>query len=156
MNIHRKAIYKGGAFMKRKYETPRVIEEIFAAENYCVSACYELACDYGIEGGNYGLHIDADRDYSGQPGDSSWKENHTKRSDKTGCGWAKNQVIRKSSDGSSHVYEINAQGINQDLLCTILKEDGNTVYWTTTNNGRTWSHKGTYGSVKNPSHPNMS
>lgn len=143
--------------MKRNYETPKVIEEVFAAQNYCVSACYELACDYGIRGGTTGFHVSANQDYMGQPGDTG-NENHTQRydKDKSGCGWAKNQVIRVSSDGSPQVYEINAQGIKQDLLCTIIKEDGKTVYWTTTNSGRTWSHKGTYGSVKNPSHPNMS
>ena len=142
--------------MKRKYEKPMAYEEVFLADNYCVSSCYYLACDYGKSGGNTGLHINANRDYWGQPGDSSFKENHTKRNDGSGCGWEKNQVIRKSTNGSSQVYEINAQGIKEDLLCTILKEDGKTVYWTTTNNGRTWSHKGTYTTLKNTNHPNMS
>lgn len=142
--------------MKREYKRPCAIEEIFAAQNFCVSACYELACTYGITGGQSGLHINANQDYWGQPGDSSWKENHTKRSDGSGCGHAENQVIRKSSDGSSHVYEVNTQGIKEDLLCTIIKEDGNTVYWTTSNGGKTWSHKGIYGNIKNSSHPNMS
>ena len=30
--------------MKRKYEKPMAFEEVFAAENYCTTACYKIAC----------------------------------------------------------------------------------------------------------------
>ena len=41
--------------MKKKYESPRAVADIFYPEE-SISSCYNIACEYGIMGGEKGIH----------------------------------------------------------------------------------------------------
>lgn len=147
---------------KRRYESPRAIADYFVTDNYCTSACYYIACEYGIKGGNntfssyapwQGLNVNGVR----IPADSTRNEYHTKLNNHTGCGWADNQVVTVEGNCVTAINEINADG-KKSYTGQILTQQGNTVYWTTIggdNNDRVWSHKGTI-ETKAANHPNMS
>ena len=126
---------------KRKYETPVAAVELFMADNYCTSACYYIACDYGVAGGDQTF---VSYDY------------HTKRSNHSGCGWETSQVVTTDSKGRVlGLYEVNVKDY-KTLDATVVLQTGKTVYWTTqVGDSRLWSHKGTITS-KQSSHPNMS
>lgn len=136
-------------------------EECFEANEY-VAACWQVACAVGIAGGNTANgKKNNDTIETNIPG-----VNHTQRSDHSGCGWAENQVIVSSADGSYSMWEENVRQYNR-LGCTILDAGGNaaslssspnigdTIYWKTSGQmgGQTvtWSHYGTVESASNHS-----
>ena len=41
--------------MKKKYESPRAVADLFYPEE-SISSCYNIACEYGIMGGEKGIH----------------------------------------------------------------------------------------------------
>lgn len=143
---------------KRKYETPVATADLFVADNYCTSACYYIACDYGIQGGDNKCYAPKDLVVDGIaiPGDKDKGDFHTRRSNHTGCGWETSQVVTTDSKGKVlGLYEVNVQNY-KSLQGTVILQKGKTVYWTTqVGNSRLWSHKGTITS-KQSSHPNMS
>lgn len=145
---------------KRKYETPVATADLFVADNYCTSACYYIACDYGIAGGDKTHTSYAPKDLIidglSIPGDKGNNDFHTKRSNHTGCGWDTSQVVTTDSKGKVlGLSEVNVQDY-KTLDATIVLQKGKTVYWTTqVGNSRLWSHKGTITS-KQANHPNMS
>ena len=135
---------------KRKYETPVATADLFVADNYCTSACYYIACDYGIQGGDSKCYAPKDLVVDGIaiPGD--------KRSNYTGCGWETSQVVTTDSNGKVlGLYEVNVQEY-KTLDAKVVLQKGKTVYWTTqVGNSRLWSHKGNI-TAKQANHPNMS
>lgn len=142
---------------KRKYKSPQAIVEIFRPEE-SVSSCYEIACEYGAVGGENGIHAPEAFTIEGTmiPGDKRVDDIHGKKSGGTGCGWAKNQIVEIGPDGKvDSLKEINVLNF-KTMDCNIVKQVGDTVYWTTqSGNSRLWSHKGRIGH-KSSSHPNMS
>lgn len=147
--------------MKRKYEKPMAFEEVFAAENYCTTACYKIACaihsnpepTYGSDKWRNSLYSSRYKDHLGN-GDSGCKNPNLNR-------------ILVNSDGSFKVEEYSeygggANGRNGwmaggfDWKSGPL-EPGTTVYWHTTrdNGTRGWNH---YGKIEaaDSSHPNHS
>ena len=85
--------------MKRKYEKPMAFEEVFAAENYCTTACYKIACaihsnpepTYGSDKWRNSLYSSRQKDHLGN-GDSGCKNPNLNR-------------ILVNSDGSFKVEE---------------------------------------------------
>lgn len=147
--------------MLEKWETPRVTIQEFEPNEY-VAACWAIACEYGIIGGENGIN-----------NPNTWLHElptatHTLRSDGTGCGHEKNQYITENANGSFSVMEINTQGLGS-LDTQLTKnsnyfglnssisdvEPGQTIYWTTSSGNRTWYHKGTV-STADYGHPNRS
>ena len=134
---------KGGNFMKKRYVTPAMMEELFQANEY-VAACWTIACARGHDGNS----VESSGVTHGTTGEDS------------GCGYAKNQVISSAGNGLVKMTEVLTQQAH-DLDCTItdnkwnpinLKESdvkiGETVYWTTSatdDSGRVWHH---YGQVQ--------
>lgn len=145
---------------KRKYETPVAAAELFMADNYCTSACYYIACDYGVAGGDQTFVSYAPKDLIVNgvaiPSDKRHDDYHTKRSNHSGCGWETSQVVTTDSKGRVlGLYEVNVKDY-KTLDATVVLQTGKTVYWTTqVGDSRLWSHKGTITS-KQSSHPNMS
>lgn len=131
---------------KRKYETPKAIFEKYAPDQ-SISTCYNIACEYGIQGGQNGILV---------PGDMRRDDTHSKRNNGSGCGWSENQVVELDSDHKVRsLKEINVQSY-KTIDCDVILQDGNTVYWTTkAGNDRMWSHMGRI-SYKNVDRPNMS
>lgn len=68
--------------MKRKYEKPMAFEEVFAAENYCTTACYKIACaihsnpepSYGYQWKNHS-YSSAEKDHRGYKGSGCLNSN---------------------------------------------------------------------------------
>lgn len=93
------------------------------------------------------------------PGDLGINDTHGKLNAESGCRWAENQIAEVDSNGKvTALKEVNVR--NYKILdCDVIKQDGDTVYWTywTTQSGknRLWSHMGEIG-PKSGSHPNMS
>ena len=145
---------------KRKYKTPVATADLFSADNYCASACYYIACDYGIIGGNntYKSYAPKNLIIDGVPipADKRNDDYHTKRNNHTGCGWETSQVVTTDSNGKVlGLYEVNVQEY-KTLDATVVLQKGKTVYWTTkVGDSRLWSHKGEITS-KQANHPNMS
>lgn len=89
------------------------------------------------------------------PGDLGADDTHGKLSAGSGCGWAENQIAEVDSNGKvTALKEVNV--MNHKILdCDVIKQDGDTVYWTTqSGKNRLWSHMGKIG-PKSGSHPNM-
>lgn len=42
--------------MKKKYESPRAVADLFYPEE-SISSCYNIACEYGIMGGEKGIKV---------------------------------------------------------------------------------------------------
>ena len=147
----------------REYVTPRMTGETFAANEY-IAACWAIACDWGIRGGEQGTN-NLDLPFWIHEGSDAI---HTLRGDGTGCGHANNQYITENADGSFSIMEINTQGLgnlntrlttNSDywyLSSSITGvEPGDEIYWTTSSGNRTWYHSGTV-STADYGHPNRS
>lgn len=144
--------------MKRKYEKPMAFEEVFAAENYCTTACYKIACK---------IHSDPNPpDYWTNHSYSSAQKDHLGYKG-SGCINSDLNRILVNSDGSFKVEEYSEfdGGANGgkgwmaggfDYKNGPL-EPGTTVYWhTTRNNGRKgWNHYGVIEAADS-SHPNHS
>lgn len=68
--------------MKKKYEKPMAFEEVFAAENYCTTACYKIACEinsnpepsYGYQWKNHS-YSSAQKDHRGYKGSGCLNSN---------------------------------------------------------------------------------
>lgn len=127
---------------KKAYVKPEMHVEEFTPNEY-IAACWYIACDYGIQGG------DSKNGYIPQEGGGG----HTMRSGGSGCGWAKNQVIKGDLENFKFVEENSGYG--KPLDCTItgqsdspLKE-GSTITWETCNY---YKHKGTVH-LKNQTRP---
>lgn len=117
--------------MKKKYESPRAVADIFYPEESILD----------------GVTI---------PGDLGADDTHGKLSAGSGCGWAENQIAEVDSNGKvTSLKEVNV--MNYKILdCDVIKQDGDTVYWTTQSGKiRLWSHMGKIRS-KSSSHLNMS
>lgn len=142
---------------KKKYISPKAIYEKFTPEQ-SICSCYNIACEYGIHGGESGMHAPSASEIDGVliPGDKRVDDTHGKNSRGTGCGWAENQVVEVGPDYKvKSLKEINVHSY-QTMDCDVLLQKGDTVYWTTkAGNDRLWSHMG-HISYKNASHPNMS
>ena len=136
--------------MKKKYESPRAVADIFYPEE-SISSCYNIACEYGIMGGEKGIHAPNAFTLDGVtiPGDLGADDTHGKLS-------AGNQIAEVDSNGKvTSLKEVNV--MNYKILdCDVIKQDGDTVYWTTqSGKNRLWSHMGKIRS-KSGSHLNMS
>lgn len=142
---------------KRKYETPKAIFEKYTPDQ-SISACYNIACEYGMQGGQNGMHAPAEHLLNDIliPRDMRKDDTHSKRNNGSGCGWSENQVVELDSDHKVRsLKEINVQNY-KTIDCDVILQDGNTVYWTTkAGNDRMWSHMGRI-SYKNIDRPNMS
>ena len=118
--------------MKKKYESPRAVADIFYPEE-SISSCYNIACEYGIMGGEKGIHAPNAFTLDGVtiPGDLGADDTHGKLSAGSGCGWAENQIAEVDSNGKvTALKEVNV--MNYKILdCDVIKQDGDTVYWTT-------------------------
>lgn len=147
----------------REYVTPRMTGETFAANEY-IAACWAIACEWGIQGGEQGTN-NLDLPFWIHEGSDAI---HTLRGDGSGCGHANNQYITENADGSFSIMEINTQGLgnlntrlttNSDywyLSSSITGvEPGDEIYWTTSSGNRTWYHSGTV-STADYGHPNRS
>ena len=147
--------------MKRKYEKPMAFEEVFAAENYCTTACYKIAC---------AIHSDPNPPL----GKEHWKNplyNSDKRAHQgyrgSGCLNSNLNRILVNSDGTLKSVEEKSEyggGANgSDWMAGGFDyasgplEPGTTVYWhTTRDNGRRgWNHSGVIEAADS-SHPNHS
>lgn len=131
---------------RKSWVTPKAMVEEFEANEY-VAACWYISCDYGEIGMN----------------DPIGNLYHTANPDGTGCGHAKNQVIREKDDGTFTMREEDGFGEDYDLRMTRDSRYkglsyslanvslGETLYWTSTSrDGRsTWYHKGTVESSSN-------
>ncbi len=64
---------------KRKYETPKIVFEEFTSDQ-SISACYNIACEYGMQGGQNGTHAPAEHLLNGIliPGDMRRDDTHSK------------------------------------------------------------------------------
>lgn len=142
---------------KRKYTPPKAIFDSFIPEQ-SISSCYNIACSYGIEGGENGTHAPAASEIDGIliPSDKRSDDIHGKKKSGSGCGWAENQVVEVDSNYKvKSLKEINVHNY-KTMDCDVLLQKGDTVYWTTkAGNDRLWSHMG-HISYKNARHPNMS
>ena len=142
---------------KRKYETPKAIFEKYVPDQ-SISACYNISCEYGMQGGQNGMHAPAEHLLNGIliPGDMRKNDTHSKRNNCSGCRWSENQVVELDSDHKVRsLKEINVQSY-KTIDCDVILQDGNMVYWTTkAGNDRMWSHMGRI-SYKNIDRPNMS
>lgn len=146
--------------MKRKYENPMAFEEVFAAENYCTTACYKIACKihknpHPPDGNRwkYKFYNSKQADHQGNNG--------------SGCLNSNLNRILVNSDGTFNVeeyseYDGGANGGKGWMAGGFdwkngSLEPGTTVYWhTTRNNGlKGWNH---YGVIEeaDSSHPNHS
>lgn len=149
--------------MKKRWKKPNMTLQIFEANEY-IAACWAIACDYGIAGGNGDCPDPIHTDNS--------NITHAKKDAGTGCGWSTNQYIFKNKDGSFSVTEINTDQLGNlntqltfnenyyNLSSKINDVDpGDVIYWTTSAgegwNQRTWYHKGTVEATY-PGHPNRS
>lgn len=145
--------------MKRKYEKPMAFEEVFAAENYCTTACYKIACK---------IHSDPNPvDHWTHHEYSSRQNDHLGNGD-SGCKNSNLNRILVNSDGklkSVEEYSEYGGGANGgngwmaggfDYANGSL-EPGTTVYWHTTrdNGTRGWNHYGVIEAADS-SHPNHS
>ena len=133
--------------MKKKYESPRAVADLFYPEE-SISSCYNIACEYGIMGGEKGIHAPNAFTLDGVtiPGDLGADDTHGKLSAGSGCGWAENQIAEVDSNGKvTALKEVNV--MNHKILdCDVIKQDGDTVYWTTqSGKNRLWSHMGKIG-----------
>lgn len=142
--------------MKKKYESPRAVADLFYPEE-SISSCYNIACEYGIMGGEKGIHAPNAFTLDGVtiPEDLGADDTHGKLSAGSGCGWAENQIAEVDSNGKvTALKEVNV--MNYKILdCDVINQDGDTVYWTTqSGKNRLWSHMGKIG-PKSGSHPNM-
>lgn len=86
--------------MKKKYESPRAVADLFYPEE-SISSCYNIACEYGIMGGEKGIHATNAFTLDGVtiPGDLGADDTHGKLSAGSGCGWAENQIAEVDSNG---------------------------------------------------------
>ena len=86
--------------MKKKYESPRAVADLFYPEE-SISSCYNIACEYGIMGGEKGIHAPNAFTLDGVtiPGDLGADDTHGKLSAGSGCGWAENQIAEVDSNG---------------------------------------------------------
>lgn len=143
--------------MKKKYVSPMASVDIFYPEE-SISSCYNIACEYGIMGGEKGIHAPSSFTFDGVviPGDLRNDDTHGKLKSGSGCGWAENQVVELDANGKvTALKEINVRDY-KILNCDVIKQSGNTVYWTThSGKERLWSHMGKIG-PKSSNHPNMS
>lgn len=132
--------------VRKGWVTPKAMVEEFEANEY-VAACWYISCDYGEIGMN----------------DPIGRLYHTANPDGTGCGHAKNQVIREKDDGTFTMREEDGFGEDYDLRMTTdstyqgLSDSlanvylGETLYWISTSRdgSSTWYHKGTVESSSN-------
>lgn len=133
--------------MKKKYESPRAVADLFYPEE-SISSCYNIACEYGIMGGEKGIHAPNAFTLDGVtiPGDLGADDTHGKLSAGSGCGWAENQIAEVDSNGKvTALKEVNV--MNHKILdCDVIKQDGDTVYWTTQSGkidyGHIWGKSG--------------
>ena len=150
----------GGIFMKRKYEKPMAFEEVFAAENYCTTACYKIACiihsnpelKYGYMWENHSYSTKPD-DHRGNNGSGCLNPNL-------------NRILVNGKKVSVEEFSEHGGGANGGNDCMAGGVDwtenetpkpGTIVYWHTSRNNGTkgWNH---YGVVEatDSSHPNHS
>lgn len=151
--------------MKQTWVTPRVNIQNFEANEY-VAACWDAACGTGILGENMRYGHPDEHIIMGNP--DSTNNNHGKAVSGTGCGWAVNQYITGIGSGPFTMKEVNISGQN-DLECRLYTDttyttpiqslsnlqEGQTIYWTTSNTEYTWYHYGTVN-LQNTTHPNRS
>lgn len=153
--------------MKRMYEKPMAYEEIFAAENYCTSACWAVACDVSSANNFEYYYTNSVYRWPGQYSDMLVKGYGGDPHAKDHCGKSTNQYITASNGTATAMHEHNTWSLgtlNCDLYTdskyTKLKSysavhPGDRIYWTTTSGNKTWHHQGT---VQNsyPGKPNHS
>ena len=131
---------------KKIWSRPVAAAEQFLPNEY-ISACFGVACQYGVEGGEDGLPTDP------------WGRNHTAKADGTGCGHRKNQHVRELGEVNGvmqyEMVEADTDGYGT-LQCTFTDSnysnssryayglgDGQTIYWTTRVGWVTMRHYGT-------------
>lgn len=147
--------------MKRKYEKPTAFEEVFAAENYCTTACYKIAC---------AIHSKPNPPYGYQWKNRSYSSNRTDHlgNGDSGCQNPNlNRILVNSNGSLKSVEEYSEYGGGADggngwmaggfdWASGSLKP-GTTVYWHTTrdNGQRGWNHYGVIEAADS-SHPNHS
>lgn len=127
--------------MKQKWIRPQTTIEKFVPDEY-IAACWGVACD-----------VDWANQYEMNHGGDFW---NGVTHDAAHCGNLRNQVIiDDNNDGiADRMIETGTDGLG-DLNCTIYWDGnflnirdvssvgiGNTIYWTTSGDGRTWNHKG--------------
>lgn len=150
--------------MKERWRTPSIQVEEFEANEY-VAACYSVVCDVNAandverawiihrpwwQGGNTN-NYDAGQTHSA-----------------SACGALGNYyVIDNNDDGRFDGMIENSSDLGR-LTCTIYTDasyttqaswsgisSGQTIYWTTNRDSRTWHHQGVVG-LADSSHPNRS
>lgn len=135
---------------KKSYVKPILLVECFTPNEYCYQVCISLACS-----------IPQAESDTQTWGDSSGAQ-HSKRTNKTGCGWADNQVIRIDDSGNVTIVEKNyapdGSGSTTETLCNVTVPNGKknvnnmtlplNVEWNTTTD-MTYYHKGTITSIDN-------
>lgn len=141
---------------KMTWSKPMAVAEQFMPNEY-ISACFYIACDYAGQTINVNGH----------------RQEHTKNSNGTGCGWENNQAItvlrgdiQSDSGATLRITELNTRW--GDLQCYFVPSEhaqsprsetvsgvnvGDTIYWVT-NVGYWMSHKGTvtYQDANRPQH----
>lgn len=150
--------------MSKTWETPRVLVEEFE-ENEYVAACYNVVCD--VDAAN-----DVEKKWMISTGlwwpreISNYDAGQTHSS--TACGSLGNYYIQdNNNDGKFDGMIENSSDLGR-LTCTIYTDasyksqanwsgitSGQTVYWTTSYENRTWHHQGMVG-TQDASHPNRS
>lgn len=147
--------------MKRKYEKPMAFEEVFAAENYCTTACYKIACkihedphpEYHWTHKEYSSRLD---DHLGDQGSGCINPDLNRILVKDGTLIS---IQEKSEHGGAANGGNGWMAGELDYPKNSHLEPGMTVYWHTTrnNNGfiNGWNHYGVIQSADS-SHPNHS
>ena len=90
-----------GVLNMREYVTPRMTGETFAANEY-IAACWAIACDWGILGGETGVNNTALPRWLHERSDAT----HTLRDDGSGCGHEDNHFITDNENGSFCMFQI--------------------------------------------------
>lgn len=99
-------------------------------------------------GGEKGIHAPNAFTLDGVtiPGDLGADDTHGKLSAGSGCGWAENQIAEVDSKWKSNSFKRSKCKNHKILDCDVIKQDGDTVYWTTqSGKNRLWSHMGKSG-----------
>lgn len=146
--------------MKRKYEKPMAFEEVFAAENYCTTACYRIACKIHenpnpVDHWTNHKYSSKQTDHLGN-GDSGCKNPNLNRILVNSNGTLKSvEEYSEFGGGANGGNGWMAGGF--DWASSKSLEPGTTVYWHTTryNGRRGWNHYGVIEAADS-SHPNHS